>query len=404
MKRIYLDYASTTPIDPAVLKTMKPYLDSLAGNPSSFHFFGRKSEKAIENARQKVAKFLNCSPEEIVFTGSATEANNLAIFGIVKPFKFVSVKPHIITSLIEHSSVFEPCRVLEDEGAELTYLPSTKKGFIRVSELKKALSPVRNRRFSNGVKKNTVLVSIIYANNEVGTIQPIVEMARAIRRFKKSEKYPLFHIDAVQAVNYLDCDVKKLGVDLLSLSGQKIYGPKGVGALYIKKGTPITPLIHGGGQEGGLRSGTENVAFIIGLGEAIFQIKKNRQKSAKIRNLKNKLHGGIIKNISDIKLNGSLENSLPNILNITFRGVEGEAIGLALDSKGIAVSTGSACAAYDLKPSRVLLAMGLSHEQAHGAIRFSLGKYTTEKEIDKVLKVLPGIIKRLRKISGYNSK
>lgn len=392
MKRIYLDYASTTPIDPAVLKTMKPYLDSLAGNPSSFHFFGRKSEKAIENARQKVAKFLNCSPEEIVFTGSATEANNLAIFGIVKPFKFVSVKPHIITSLIEHSSVFEPCRVLEEQGAEVTYLPATRDGFARISDVKKA------------IKENTVLVSIIYANNEVGTIQPIVEMARAIRRFKKSEKYPLFHIDAVQAVNYLDCDVKKLGVDLLSLSGQKIYGPKGVGALYIKKGTPITPLIHGGGQEGGLRSGTENVAFIIGLGEAIFQIKKNRQKSAKIRNLKNKLHGGIIKNISDIKLNGSLENSLPNILNITFRGVEGEAIGLALDSKGIAVSTGSACAAYDLKPSRVLLAMGLSHEQAHGAIRFSLGKYTTEKEIDKVLKVLPGIIKRLRKISGYNSK
>jgi len=371
---------------------MRPYLDEFAGNPSSLHFFGRKSKEAIDEARKRVAKFLNCSPEEIIFTGSATEANNLAIFGVVKPFNFVSVRPHIITSSIEHSSVFEPCQVLEDEGAEVTYLPSTRDGFVKIADLIKAL------------KKNTVLVSIIYANNEIGTIQPIAEISKIIKKFRKSEKFPLFHIDAVQGINYLDCSVEKLGVDLLSLSGQKIYGPKGVGALYIKRGVSIAPLIYGGGQEKGLRSGTENVAFIIGLGEAIRQVLKNKSKIAKIRSLRNKLYKGILKSVPGIKLNGSMENSLPNILNITFKGVEGEAVELALDNKGIAVSTGSACASHDLKPSRVLLAIGLSHEEAHGAIRFSLGRYTAKEEIDEVLKVLPQIIKRLRKISGYKVK
>ena len=407
MKSIYLDYASTTPLAPEVLKAMQLYLTRCFGNPSSLHSFGEKARKAVEDSRKKIAEFLFCLPEEIIFTGSATEASNLAIFGIVRPsIQSIegSVKPHIITSSIEHKSVFMPCRILEDEGAELTYLPVTKEGFIKISDFKKAL------------KKNTVLVSLIYANNEIGAIQPIGEIAKAISAYRKSHianyndkrlaisAMPYFHIDAVQAVNYLDCDVKKLGVDFLTLSGHKIYGPKGIGALYVKNGSPIKPLIYGGGQEGGLRSGTENTAAIAGLGEAIRQIANGKSQIAKIRKLKNKLFKGILKNISDVKLNGTLDNSLPNILNISFRGVEGEAIGLALDSEGIAVSTGSACAAKDLKPSHVLMALGVSPKDSHGAIRFSLGKYTTEREIDRVLKVLPGIIERLRKIAGYHSK
>lgn len=379
MPNIYLDYAATTPINREVLKAMRPYLKKDFGNPSSIHGFGQKALAAVDGARQKVADFLGCLSQEIVFTGSATEANNLAIFGLVKK------GGHIITSGIEHHALFEPCQVLEKQGVEVTYLPVDRQGLVKISDVGKA------------IKQNTVLVSIMYANNEIGTIQPIAEIAKIL----KPKIY--FHTDAVQAVNYLDCGVKKLGVDLLTMSSHKIYGPKGVGVLYVKKGTPLSPLIYGGDQENGLRSGTENVAGIVGLAAAIegVQDPKIKIQSIKTRQLRDKLIKTVLKFIPDSRLNGSEVSRLSNNINFSFAGAEGEAIVIALDQKGIAVSTGSACSSKTLKPSHVLLALGLSEEQADCSLRISLGRNTTGEEISRFLKVLPGIVGRLRKISGY---
>jgi len=387
MPKTYLDYAATTPCDPKVAKAMSGFLKKDFGNPSSIHNFGQKASMAIGGARQLAAEFLGCESEEIVFTGSATEADNLAIFGVVKATKVA--QPHLITSQIEHPAVLESCRELERRGVQVTYLPVGKDGVVEVAELKKAL------------KSNTVLVSVMYANNEVGTIQPIAEIAEVI---KKTNPKTLFHTDAVQAANFLDCDVKKLGADLLTLSGHKIYGPKGVGALYIKKGTPIEPIIYGGGHERGLRSGTENVAGIVGLGQAIKEIQnpKSKIQNIRIRQFRDKLIKTILKIIPASRLNGSLAQRLPNNVNISFDGAEGEAIVVALDQKGIAASTGSACSSGSLEPSHVLLALGLSEEVAHGSLRLTLGKYNTAKDVEKVIKVLPIVIQKLRKISGYN--
>ncbi len=386
MPKIYLDYAATAPCDPKVIRAMSGYFKKDFGNPSSIHGFGQKARGAIDEARKTLADFLACDSQEIVFTGSATEADNLAIFGIVNAAKIQ--KPHIITSQIEHPAVLEPCRELEKRGAEVTYLPVDKDGIVQVQELKKAL------------KSNTVLVSIMYANNEIGTIQPIQEIGAII---KKTNPKTLFHTDAVQALNYLDCDVKKLGVDLLTLSSHKIYGPKGVGALYIKRGTPIEPIIYGGGHERGLRSGTENVAGIVGLGQAIKEIQnpKSKIQNIRIRQFKDKLIKTILRTIPGARLNGSLVSRLPNNVNISFDGAEGEAMVVSLDQKGVACSTGSACSSGSLEPSHVLLALGLSEETAHGSLRLTLGRGTTAQEIEKVLKILPAIIQKLRKISGY---
>jgi len=389
-KKIYLDYAATTPIAPEVLRVMLPYLKEEYGNPSSIYSLGQKAQMAIDKAREEVSRFLNCSPSEIIFTGSATEANNLAIFGIVRALRKKGIKPHIITSQIEHHAVLEPCHQLEREGVEVTYLPVTKEGIVKVSDVKKA------------IKKNTVLVSVMYANNEIGTIQPIAEIGKLLKTIhSKLQTKIYFHTDAVQAANYLDCNVQKLGVDLLTLSAHKIYGPKGVGALYIKEGTPITPLIYGGGQESGVRSGTENVAAIVGLGEAIKQIANRKSQIVRIKQLRDKLIEGILKKIPGTRLNGSKEYRLPNNVNASISGVEGESMVIALDQEEIAASTGSACSSRSLEPSHVLLALGLSSEQAHGSLRLTLGRYTTEKEIDKVLEVLPKIVERLRKISPF---
>ena len=395
-KRIYLDYASTTPIDPKVFRTLLPFLKDNFGNPSSVHYFGQKAQVAIDIAREKIAKFLGCSSEEIVFTGSATEANNLIIKGLTSYFlpQTSNFRPHIITSQIEHKAVLEPCKALGKKGVEITYLPVNDQGLIQISRLAKK------------IKENTVLVSTMYANNEIGVIQPIVEIGKLLKninRIKEKSKVQktYFHTDAVQAINWLDCKVERLGVDLLTLSGHKIYGPKGIGALYIKKGTPIEAQIRGGGQEQGLRSGTENVSAIVGLGAAIAKVKSQKSKVKSIRRLRNKLIKETLRNIPDVKLNTPLQNSLPNIVNFSFKGAEGEAIVIALDQEGICVSTGSACAAKSLEPSHVLLALGLSEEEAHTSVRFSLGRYTTEKEINYVLKVLPEVIAKLRKISGY---
>jgi cysteine desulfurase len=389
-KIIYLDYAATTPIDPKVSKAMLPYLKGDYGNPSSIHYLGQRAKEAIEESRQKLADFLGCSSAEIVFTGSATEANNLAIFGLIKPYLSKEKKRHIVTTQIEHHAVLEPCKELEDQGVAVTYLPVDKEGLVNIDDVKKTIMP------------ETVLVSIMYANNEVGTIQPIAEIGRLLK--EKSQKLKtkiFFHTDAVQAVNYLDCNVDRLGVDLLTLSSHKIYGPKGIGALFIRKGVPITPIIYGGGQENNLRSGTENVAGIVGFGAAIEQVKRRRSQVRIIKKLRDKLIGRILKDIPNSKLNGSLEKRLPNNVNFSFKGAEGEAIVIALDQRGIAVSTGSACSSRSLEPSHVLMALGLSEEEAHTSLRISLGRFTAEKEIDKFLKVLPIIVDRLRKISGF---
>lgn len=391
MSKIYLDYAATAPIDPKVLKAMAPYLKKEFGNASSIHGFGQKALAAIDEARQTAADFLGCLPEEIIFTGSATEANNLALFGLISKLKAQNSKPHVITSSIEHHAVLEPCKELEKMGVEVTYLPVSKEGVVSVSDFEKAIKP------------NTVLVSIIYANNEIGTIQPIQEIGQLLKSKSKSKIY--FHTDAVQAANYLDCNVQNLGVDLLTLSSHKIGGPKGVGLLYVRKGILLTPLVLGGGQEQGLRSGTENVAGIAGFGQALNEIQNPRFKiqNIRIRQFRDKIIKTILKLIPDSRLNGSLTQRLPNNVNISFSGAEGEAIVISLDQKGISVSTGSACSSRSLQPSHVLLALGLSHEEAHGSLRITLGRYTTQQEVERFLKVLPQVIEKLRKISGYTT-
>lgn len=384
---IYFDYAATTPIDKEVVKEMLPYMKNNYGNASSIHQIGQKARIAIDNSREKLAKFFNCQTKEIIFTGSATEANNLAIFGLIR--KFIKEKPHIITSGIEHPAVIGPCSILEQQGVKVSYIQPNKEGIIELKNIKKE------------IKENTRLISIMYANNEIGTIQPIKEIGNLIKELNKKRKNKIyFHTDAVQAVNYLDCDVKKLGVDLLSMSSHKIYGPKGIGCLFIKTNTPIEPIIFGGGHEFGLRSGTENTAGIVGLGKAIELVQKHKKDTKRIQSFRDE----IIKKSLEIKgsrLNGSKENRLPHNINLSFLGVEGESLLLSLDEKGIAVSTGSACSSKKLKPSHVLTMIGLSPKEAQGSLRITLGRHTTKQEIQYFLKILPETIKKLRDISPF---
>lgn len=392
MKKIYLDHAATTPVDREVFLAMRPFFSQKFGNPASIHTYGQEALQAVDEAREKVASFLNCRIQEVIFTSGATESNNFAIKGVISVSS--TPKPHIITSKIEHHSVLETMEFLEKRGAEVTYLPVGHEGILNKKSVQSA------------IKENTVLISNIYANNEIGTIQPIAGIGELVkleneRRQKEGKEKIIFHTDAVQAVEYLDCDVSKLGVDLLSLSGHKIYGPKGVGALFIKQGTKIKPLIHGGFQEYYMRAGTLNVTGIVGLGKAIELIQKHTHKKGivQIKNLRDKLIDGVIKAIPDAELNGSREYRLPNNANISFAKIEGESILLHLDFEGVAASTGSACASGSLEPSHVLLALGLAHEHAHGSVRFTLGRETKEEEIDRVLKILPSIVQKLRKIS-----
>ncbi len=390
-KKTYLDYAATTPVDQKVFEKMTPFFNESYGNPSSIHRFGQEALFAVDDAREEVARFLNCKPEEVVFTGSATESNNLAIKGLTEKI-LKERKIHIITSKIEHDAVLSPIKSLEKrKDVSVTYLSVNKKGIIDIEELRKE------------IKKETTLVSIIYANNEIGTIQPIKEIGEIIDKenSKRNLKEKIFfHSDAVQAANYLDCRVDFLKVDMLGLSGHKIYGPKGVGVFYLKRGTVLNPIIRGGGQESGLRSGTENVPGIIGIGEAIKLIKKRKEDNKRIRRLRDKLVKGVLENIENVKVNGCLEKRIPNNVNFSFKGAEGESIVMALDQQGFYVSTGSACSSKSLEPSHVLMAIGLSREEAHCSLRISLGKETQEKDISKLIKILPDIVQRLRKISG----
>ncbi len=416
MKKIYLDHAATTPVDKNVLKAMLPYFSGKFGNAMSIHSFGQEALEAKDKAREQLAVFFNCELSEVIFTSGATESNNLAIKGVLRsyyskfyslkgakkaimpqlPFNKTKIRPHIITSSFEHHCVLDTCKTLEKEGmADVTYLPVYKKGIIKIQDVKKAIRP------------ETILISIMYVNNEIGTVQPIKEIGKLIREKKKEKKeegelYPLFHTDATQAANYFDCDAEKLGIDLLSVSAHKIYGPKGVGALYVRKNTPIKRIQDGGDQEYKLRAGTHNVPGIVGLGKAVEQIRTQNSKggSKKILDLRNHLIKRILTEIPKSHLNGSKENRSPNNANFRFDNVEGEGLVLSLDMEGIAVSTGSACSSGALDPSHVLLAIGLKPEQAHGSLRLTLGKNTTRKEIDMAVDKIKETVKRLRKISG----
>jgi len=378
-RSIYLDYASTAPVDHRVLKVMLPYFSEKFANASSIYEAGLEAEQAIKNSRLKIARFLNCNANEVIFTSGGTESDNLAIFGIAGNFK----SGHIVTSAIEHPAVLEPCRQLEKEGFEVTYLKPDKEGLVSADQVKKAL------------KKNTILVSIMYANNEIGTIQPIAEIANEIRKFKIEKEYPLLHTDACQATLYLQMDIKKLGVDLLSFNGSKIYGPKGVGVLCKKSGIKILPQIVGGEQENGFRAGTENTPLIVGLAKAVEIISTKASKREK--ELRNYLISRL-KKINGIGINGSLVRRLPNNINFSISGIEGESVLLDLDKAGIAVSTGSACSSRSLSPSRVISVL-YDEERAHESIRVTLGRFTKKSDLDILLKQLKKSIKRLRNIS-----
>ncbi len=381
LKKIYLDHAATTPLDPQVLKAMLPYLKEKYGNPSSLYQKGIESKEAVNEARKKVAKVLGGHKEEIIFTGSGTESDNLALRGTTRAYK--KKGNHIITSQIEHHAVLNTAKALEKEGYEVTYLKVDKEGLVSLEDLEKA------------IKKETILVSIMYANNEIGTIEPIAEIGKMTK-----EKGIIFHTDACQAAGALPLDVHRLKVDLLTLNGSKIYGPKGTGVLYIRRGVKIDPIITGGSQERNLRAGTENVAGIVGLAKAL-EIAETKRKieSKRLIKLRDYLIKGILTKIPRVILNGSQDKRLPNNINVSILDVEGESLILYLDKYGIQTSTGSACTSVNLEPSHVLLALGLPYEYAHGSLRLTLGKNTAKKDLDYVLKVLPQIVKKLREIS-----
>ncbi|MBN2058340.1 MAG: cysteine desulfurase NifS [Candidatus Saganbacteria bacterium] len=386
MKRIYLDNAATTPTLPSVLKEMLPYFSERYGNPSSLHSFGQEARAAVEAARARLAGLINCQPAEIIFTSGGTESDNAALFGVLYANK--SKGDHIITSKIEHHAVLEPCQWLEKQGFKVTYLDVDKYGLVDPAAVKAAITD------------KTVLVSIMHANNEIGTIQPIEQISTITK-----EAGVLLHTDAVQTVGQIEVDVDKLGVDLLSLSAHKFYGPKGVGALYVRKGTRLEPYIRGGGQEKRRRASTENVPGIIGLGKAAEIAKAEiNERVAHLLPLRDRLIKGILDNIPEVILNGHPVQRLPKNVNVSVKYIEGEAMLLKLDLEGIAASTGSACSSGTLDPSHVLLAIGLTHELAHGSIRFSLGRTNTDKDIDHVLEVFPKIVKKLRQMSPLYKK
>ena len=384
MGKVYLDNAATTPVRKEVMAAMKPYFSIKFGNASSLHSFGQDAKIALENARCTVASVIGAKPNEITFTSGGTESNNLAIKGVALANK--EKGKHIITSSVEHPSVTYACRWLESEGFEITYLPVDEYGRVRISDLEKT------------IRKDTILVSIMFANNEIGTIEPVREIGKICRN-----KGIVFHTDAVQAVGKVPIDVNDLCIDMLSISSHKINGPKGVGVLYVRSGTIIEPIAHGGGQENGKRSGTENIAGIVGFAKAIELARKELPKMKEMARLRDQLIKGCLK-IRDSRLNGHPKERLPNNVNVTLKFIEGEALVIMLDGLGVAASTGSACSSKKLEPSHVLLAIGLRHEEAHGSLRLTLGKETKASDIQYVLKVLPGVVERLRKISPFKGK
>ncbi len=378
---IYLDHAATTYVKPEVFDAMKPYFCEHFGNASSIYSIGRDSKKAVEEAREKVAKAIGAQPKEIYFTGSGSEADNWALKGIAAANK--QKGNHIITSVIEHPAILNTCKYLEGEGFEVTYLPVDEDGLVSLDDVR------------NSIKDNTILISIMFANNEIGTIQQIQEIGAIAR-----EKGVLFHTDAVQAVGNIFIDVEKLNVDLLSLSGHKFYGPKGIGALYVRKGVKISSMIHGGQQERGKRASTENIPSIVGLGKAIELATENLEEyNKKIIALREKLIEGLMAKVPYIRLNGHRSQRLPGNVNISFQYIEGESLLLMLDMKGVCGSSGSACSSGSLDPSHVLLAIGLPHEIAHGSLRLSFGDENTDEDVEYLLEVIPNIVSKLRDMS-----
>ncbi|MFA5535614.1 MAG: cysteine desulfurase NifS [Bacillota bacterium] len=380
MRKVYLDHSATTPISREVIEAMMMVLERDFGNPSSIHQFGREAKKAIEDSREKVAQLIGAMPSEIFFTSGGTEADNLALLGAAKAYQ--KKGNHIITSSIEHHAILDTAKQLEKLGFEVTYLPVDEYGLVRVDELRKSL------------RDDTILISIMHANNEVGTIQPIEEIGKLA-----AEKKIIFHVDAVQSIGKIPVDVNDLNVDLLSASAHKIYGPKGIGCLYVRKGIRLEPQHFGGGQERKRRPGTENVPGIVGFGKAAELALINLPQEQEITKLRDKLLTGLMREIPDCQLNGHPTKRIPTNVNVSIRFLEGESILLSLDMKGIAASSGSACTSGSLDPSHVLTAMGICHEIAHGSLRLTLGKGTTEEDIDYVLTELPIIVERLRAMS-----
>ncbi|WP_084270740.1 cysteine desulfurase NifS [Methanobrevibacter cuticularis] len=379
---MYMDHAATAPVRKEVLEAMEPYFTKYFGNPSTFYTVGREAKKAMEESREKVAELIGANPEEIIFTTGGTQSDNIAIKGIV--LKNKNKGNHIITSQIEHPAVIETCKYLEKNGFEVTYLPVYEEGIIKIEDLKEAITD------------KTILITIMHVNNEIGTIQPIAEIGKIAKENKIK-----FHTDAVQSVGKIPVDVNELNVDLLSMSGHKIYGPKGIGALYIRKRTRLEPILHGGGQEKDLNPGTENVSGIVGLGKACEIAKEELEYNQKyLTKLRDMLIEGILSNIEESYLNGDLINKVPGTANFHFVGIEGEGLVLLLDGKGIAASTGSACSSKKLEASHVLKAIGLEDVDSHGSLRLTLGSENTEEEVTKVIQATEEAVKRLRSMSS----
>ncbi|TCP96611.1 cysteine desulfurase [Serpentinicella alkaliphila] len=386
MKKVYLDYSATTPMKKEVIDEMLPYLTEHFGNPSSIHSFGRESRKAVDNARDQIAKTLGAKSDEIFFTAGGTESDNWAIKGVAYAMK--GKGNHIITTKIEHHAVLHTCEELAKEGFEITYLNVDQYGLINLEELKSA------------IKENTILITVMFANNEIGTIQPIKEIGQIAK-----EKGIIFHTDAVQAYGNVHINVDQLGLNLVSISSHKIYGPKGIGALYIRRGTKILPFIHGGAQEKKRRAGTENVASIVGFGKAAELAHESLDGHInRLLALRTKLMDNLLSKIPYSQVNGHPTKRLPGNVNISFEFIEGESLLLSLDMVGIAGSSGSACTSGSLDPSHVLMAIGLSHEIAHGSLRLTIGDFTTDEEIEYVLEKLPPIVDRLRQMSPLYEK
>ena len=383
-ERIYLDYAATTPLDPRVLEAMLPYMTEQFGNPNSIHSFGREARLAVDEAREKIAQLLNCQPSEIVFTSGGTESDNLALRGVAEAYGHKG--NHIVTTAIEHHAVLRTCRALEDKGFSVTYLPVDEHGLVSPEQVAEA------------VNEKTVLVSIMYANNEIGTIEPIAEIVKAVK-----EKRPdiVVHTDAVQTVGHIPVDIQELGVDLLSFSAHKFYGPKGIGGLFVRKGVRLVPQVTGGGQERNRRSGTENVAGIVGMARALeLAVEEMPTELPRLQALRDELIEGVLNSVPESRLNGHPNLRLPHNANFSFRGIDGETLLLQLDMHGIAASSGSACSSGSLEPSHVLLALGLDYELAIGSLRITLGRFTTREHIVRLLDLLPKVVEKLRAIRG----
>ncbi len=382
MKRIYLDYAATTPVDPRVRAAMEPYFSEVFGNPSSIHSFGQQALAAVEDARKSVAALLGADAGEIVFTSGGTEADNTAILGACQALRRKG--GHVVTAQFEHHAVLHTCRFLESRGYGVTYVPPGRDGIVSPDDVRRAMTP------------ETVLVTVMHANNEIGTLQPLRAIGAAAR-----QKGVLFHTDAVQTFGHLPVRVDEIQADLLSLSAHKLYGPKGAGALYIRKGTPLNPLMHGGGQEKNRRSSTHNVPGIVGLGKASeLAAAAMEEERARLITLRNRMLDNLKRNLDGMRLNGHPDLRLPNNLNLSMDGVEGESLLMRLDLEGVAVSSGSACSSGSEEPSHVLLSIGLSKEQARGSVRITMGRFTTEEEADRAADVLIQTVRDLRSLSS----